>query len=107
MLVLTRRSGESILIGGEIRVRVLRTSGSRVRIGIEAPSDVRIVREKAEEGEGTAEGFEELSFEALPARRPRARDAVTRNTSAEPRAGRETVPAPRQPAEVDRHMALE
>jgi len=46
MLVLTRKSGESILIGGEIRVRVLGASGSRVRLGIEAPNDVRIVREK-------------------------------------------------------------
>jgi carbon storage regulator len=47
MLVLTRKSGESILIGGEVRVRVLGASGSRVRLGIEAPDDVRIVREKA------------------------------------------------------------
>ena len=47
MLVLTRKSGESILIGGEVRVRVLGASGSRVRLGIEAPDDIRIVREKA------------------------------------------------------------
>lgn len=46
MLVLTRKSGESILIGGDVRVRVLGASGSRVRLGIEAPDDVRIVREK-------------------------------------------------------------
>lgn len=49
MLVLTRRSGESIAIGDDIRIRVLRTNGSRVRIGIEAPSDVRIVREQRED----------------------------------------------------------
>jgi carbon storage regulator len=49
MLVLTRKSGESILIGGDVRVRVLGASGSRVRLGIEAPDDVRIVREKSGE----------------------------------------------------------
>lgn len=48
MLVLTRRSGESILIGEDVRVRVLGSSGSRVRLGIEAPADVRILREKPE-----------------------------------------------------------
>lgn len=48
MLVLTRRSGESIVIGNDVRVRVLGSSGSRVRLGIEAPLDVRILREKAE-----------------------------------------------------------
>lgn len=48
MLVLTRKSGESILIGSDVRVRVLGASGSRVRLGIEAPDDVRIVREKAD-----------------------------------------------------------
>ncbi len=54
MLVLTRRSGESILIGSDVRVRVLRASGSRVRLGIEAPDDVRIVREKASEQDAAA-----------------------------------------------------
>ena len=47
MLVLTRRSGESIVIGDGIRVRVLGSSATRVRLGIEAPDNVRIVREKA------------------------------------------------------------
>ncbi len=47
MVVLTRKSGESILIGGDVRVRVLGASGSRVRLGIEAPDDVRILREKS------------------------------------------------------------
>ncbi|MDQ3331744.1 MAG: carbon storage regulator [Planctomycetota bacterium] len=50
MLVLTRKPGESILIGSDVRVRVLRAKGSRVRLGIEAPADVRIVREKNDAG---------------------------------------------------------
>ncbi|GIW90948.1 MAG: hypothetical protein KatS3mg109_1380 [Pirellulaceae bacterium] len=44
MLVLSRKQGESLIINGDIRVTVTRISGNRVSIGIEAPSDVRIVR---------------------------------------------------------------
>jgi carbon storage regulator len=46
MLVLTRKAGETILIGENIRVRVLEARGSQVRIGIEAPDDVKIFREE-------------------------------------------------------------
>jgi carbon storage regulator len=48
MLVLTRRCGESIVIGkeGKIRVRFLATNGKQVRIGIEAPNEVSINREE-------------------------------------------------------------
>jgi len=44
MLVLTRKSQDSIRIGGNITVTVLRIKGNTVRIGIEAPESVRIVR---------------------------------------------------------------
>ena len=46
MLVLTRKIGERIRIGDEISVRVLEVRGSQVRLGVEAPSDVRIFREE-------------------------------------------------------------
>ena len=46
MLVLTRKRGERILIGHEIAVTLLRISGDRVRIGIEAPDHLPIVREE-------------------------------------------------------------
>ena len=46
MLVLTRKVGESIVIGDGIVVRVLETGG-RVRLGIEAPRDVAITRPDA------------------------------------------------------------
>ena len=46
MLVLTRKAGETIRIGDNIRVRVLEARGSQVRIGIEAPDDVKIFREE-------------------------------------------------------------
>ena len=44
MLVLTRKHKEQIQIGDAITVTVLRVKGKSVRIGIEAPQDVRIVR---------------------------------------------------------------
>ena len=44
MLVLTRKMGEGIVVGGNIQLKVLRISGSRVTIGIEAPQSVRVLR---------------------------------------------------------------
>lgn len=46
MLVLSRKVGEKILIGGDISVTVVRVSGGGVRIGIEAPSELAVVREE-------------------------------------------------------------
>jgi len=44
MLVLSRKVGEKLVIGDNITVVVSRVAGNRVTLGIEAPSDVRIVR---------------------------------------------------------------
>jgi carbon storage regulator len=44
MLVLTRKAGESIVIGSDIRVTVLEMQGRQIRLGIEAPSDVSVHR---------------------------------------------------------------
>jgi carbon storage regulator len=44
MLVLSRKVGEQLVIGDNIRVVVHRVAGNRVTIGIEAPNDVRIIR---------------------------------------------------------------
>ncbi len=46
MLILTRRVGEALMIGEAVRVTVLAIQGSRVRIGISAPSDVAVHREE-------------------------------------------------------------
>ena len=47
MLVLARRQGESILIGDNVRVRVLKVlTHDKVRIGIDAPDDVVVLREE-------------------------------------------------------------
>jgi len=44
MLVLSRRKAESINIGTDILIRIVRLDGKRVRIGINAPAGVRITR---------------------------------------------------------------
>jgi len=44
MLVLTRRVGEEIVIGGEIRVRITGVAGKRVRVGVSAPAATGIHR---------------------------------------------------------------
>src|SRR5262245_24583242 len=46
MLVLTRRVGEEIVIGGENRVIVTAVRGDRIRIGIDAPPSVRVDRQE-------------------------------------------------------------
>ena len=44
MLVLTRKLGEKIHIGAAVTVTVVMVQGGKVRIGIEAPQDVRVLR---------------------------------------------------------------
>ena len=46
MLALTRRADEAILIGDDIVVTVLGIEGGQVRIGIEAPSRIKILRDE-------------------------------------------------------------
>ena len=47
MLILTRRTGESLKIGKDVAVTVLGVKGNQVRIGIDAPKDVVILRDDA------------------------------------------------------------
>lgn len=46
MLILTRRVGETVLIGEDIVVTVLGVKGNQVRIGVKAPRDVAVHREE-------------------------------------------------------------
>ncbi len=46
MLILTRRSGQSLKIGADVTVRILAVRGANVRIGIEAPDTIKVHREE-------------------------------------------------------------
>lgn len=59
MLVLSRKVGERILVGDEITITVVRMAQGVVRIGVEAPAEMAIVREEIKE-----------QLEGKPARTP-------------------------------------
>jgi carbon storage regulator len=46
MLILTRRVGETIMIGEDVKVTVLGVKGNQVRVGIDAPKEVAVHREE-------------------------------------------------------------
>ena len=60
MLILTRKIGESFLIGNDIEIKVTDVSGDKIRIGIDAPSALKILRKELvltiEENQEAAKG---------------------------------------------------
>ena len=46
MLILTRRVGESLIIGDDVTVNILGVKGNQVRIGVDAPKEVPVHREE-------------------------------------------------------------
>jgi carbon storage regulator len=46
MLILTRRVGETVMIGNDVTVTVLGVKGNQVRVGVNAPKDVAVHREE-------------------------------------------------------------
>ncbi len=63
MLVLTRKTNQTIMIGDEIEVSILSVSGDKVRIGIDAPRDVSVFRKEVI-----------ASQDGIGARAPKAQD---------------------------------
>jgi carbon storage regulator len=46
MLILTRRAGETVMVGSDVTITVLGVKGNQVRIGINAPKDIAVHREE-------------------------------------------------------------
>ncbi|MFM7108170.1 MAG: carbon storage regulator [Planctomycetaceae bacterium] len=67
MLVLSRKQNERIRVGDSVVVTVVRVSGDKVRIGIEAPPTVRVLRDELEEtlGDVTMDASAELPITRL------------------------------------------
>jgi carbon storage regulator len=83
MLVLTRRTNQSIMIGEDVEISILSVSGEKVRIGIDAPSDVPVFRkevylriEAEKDGESGELNGRLPSTEKRPQRPDRPRRAV-------------------------------
>ena len=63
MLILTRRVGETLMIGDEVSVTVLGVKGNQVRLGITAPKDVGVHREEI---------YQKIGREAAESAEPKA-----------------------------------
>lgn len=55
MLVLSRKATERVMLGDSIVITIVRVSGDKVRLGIEAPPDIVILREELERNEDIAD----------------------------------------------------
>ena len=54
MLVLSRKSGDAVLIDGDIKIKVIEVRGGVVRLGIEAPKEVPVLRDELCAGQRVA-----------------------------------------------------
>lgn len=71
MLILTRRVGETVMIGEDVAITVLRVKGNQVRLGVDAPKDVSVQREEIyQRMQGDGDGMAQESGAAPRAGRP-------------------------------------
>ncbi|MCH1440593.1 MAG: carbon storage regulator [Rubripirellula sp.] len=103
MLVLTRKADEQILIGDDIKITLVRVRGNNVRIGIDAPRNIRVVR-----GELAARDASEASAPIVAREevfaRPEAQSKYTGATNhITTHQHRVTVPSNRQSELDDQH----
>jgi len=61
MLMLTRRTGESVMIGDEVKISVLGIKGNQIRLGVSAPREVAVHREEV---------FKRIQDEAVQSKEP-------------------------------------
>jgi carbon storage regulator len=81
MLVLTRKPGEKVIVGGNITLTVVEVRGNKVRLAFEAPDHVRIVREELMNKDDADPDLEAKPAEWLRGRAydsPRLRPLLTR-----------------------------
>lgn len=74
MLILTRKAGESLYIGHDVKVTIVEVKGNQVRVGIAAPADLKVYREEIyrqilEENQKAA-AFSASDFESIAASLP-------------------------------------
>ena len=87
MLVLSRKLGEKVVIGGIITVTIVEVHGNRVRLGIEAPEDIRILREELacwQEGPKDGDGQRDPELEVQLAQSTREMRSERATASARP-----------------------
>ena len=82
MLVLTRKSGEALRIGPDVRIRVLVTARGQVRLGVEAPSDLLVLRDELYEQ--IVEANRESAARESAARESAGRDTGTTHAGSLP-----------------------
>jgi carbon storage regulator len=77
MLILTRRVGETLVIGDDVTVTVLGVKGNQVRIGVEAPKHISVHREEI------YERIQREKEQAAGAAKPSQNDSSSKNTAPE------------------------
>lgn len=80
MLVLSRKVGQEIVIGDNVRITITKVSGNRVTLGIEAPQDLRILRGELEPIVRSFEEDQEPSREDILRQTVALMDEVANNT---------------------------